>query len=173
MMKSNFRNTHTLFICAILVNIFLAGSCVFLWQKINDTASKIDIREQEVAEQEAQKINSYQLVTFVKKEIDPTNKQIEKYFINRDNFIDFIEHIEALADKSHVSVEIKSTELAAALQLNLNFEVSFNDSMYFVALIETLPINLRIDSVRTEQVSAGLWRGWATVKLPGSGEGNN
>lgn len=173
MMKSNFSKTQTLLIGAVLANIFLAGSCFFLWQKIGDTAGKIDIREQEVAEQEVQKSNSYQLAAFVKKEIDPANEQIEKYFINRDNFIDFIEHIEALADKSHVSVEMKSTELAAALQLNLNFEGSFNNSMYFIALIESLPINLQIDFVRVEHVSSDLWQGWATVKLPGSGEDNN
>ena len=174
-MKSKLNKTQILFITAILANFLLAGSCFFLWQKIVATADQINIREQEVATQEAQKNSSYQLATLVKKEIDPAKEQIAEYFVDgNSDFIEFVEHIEALAEKAQVTIEKRSSEIKGAFQLGIDLEGSFSDSMYFVALIESLPINLKINDVRIEQTSEdGLWRGWVTVVLPNSGEDDN
>lgn len=174
-MKSKPNKTQILFITVILVNFILVGSCFFLWQKIVSTADQINIREQEVATQEALKNSSYQLATLVKKEIDPAKEQIAEYFVDgNDSFIDFVEHIEALANKAQVTIEKRSSELKGAFQLGIDFEGSFSDSMYFVALIESLPINLKIDDVRIEQASEDdLWRGWVTVVLPSLDEEDN
>ena len=174
MMKSNLNKTQILFVVAILVNIFLAGACFFLWQKIGVTADQVNIREQEVVIQEAQKNSSYQLATLVKREIDPAKEQIAEYFIDKKNFIDFVERVESLADKAQVTIEKRSSENKGALQLGVDFEGSFSNSMYFVALVESLPINLKIDNVRIEQTSEGdLWRGWVTIVLPSTGESDN
>lgn len=174
MMKNNLGRTQTLFIATFLVNVLLAGSCLFLWHKIGDEADKIDIRVKELAIQETQKSSSHQLATLIKKEVDPVNEQIMKYFIHRDNFIEFIEHIEALADKADVVVDIRSTELVDFIQLSIDFEGSFSDSMYFVGMVESLPINLKINNLRIKQKSDDdLWQGWTTVILPGLSESDN
>lgn len=175
MIKNNLNKTQILFVVAIFANLFLAGSCFFLWQKIGTTADQINVREQEVATQEVQKNNLYQLETLVKNEIDPAREQIAEYFVDKSNFIDFVEHVEGLADKAQIIIiEKRGIELKKALQLGIDFEGSFNDSMYFVALIESLPINLKIDNMRIEQTSKNdLWRGWVTVALPSLDAGNN
>ena len=173
-MKNNLNKTHILFIFAIFSGLFLLGTCFFLCQKISDTSNKIDTRRQEVVTQEKEKNNEHQLTAFIKKEINPAKVQMTKYFVNEYNYIGFIKDIETLAKKSNIDVEIKSTELPEALRLNLNFEGSFNDSMYFIALVESLPINLKIDSVRMEQAKEdNLWRGWVVVMMLGSGGNNN
>ena len=173
-MKNKLGKIQILFIITLIVNIFLVGGCFFLWDKIGDKAGMIDSCIKDFAVQESTKSNSYQTATLIEKEIDPANKEIMKYFIHRDNFVEFIEHIETLANKARVDVNIRSTELAESLNLGIGFEGSFNDAMYFVALIESLPINLEIDNVRIEQAKGlGLWRGWVTVMLPSSGEGDN
>ena len=173
-MKSNLRKTQILFVVVILSSLFLVGVCFFLWQKIVATADQINVREQEVFTQEAQKNSSYQLATLIKKEIDPAKEQIDKYFVDRNNFIDFVEHIEALADKAQVTIKKRSSEVRGALQLCIDFEGSFSNSMYFVALVESLPINLKIDNVKIEQTQEGdLWRGWVNVVLPSLDEDDN
>lgn len=173
-MKINLNKIQILFVTMILVNVFLSGACFFLWQKIITTADQINISEQEVATLEFQKNNLYQLTTTVGKEIDPALEQINKYFVREDNYIKFVELLELLADKAQVVVEIRSIELKNSLQLSIDFQGSFNDSMYFVALVESLPINLKIENMRIEGAPRDdSWRGGVVIVLLGSGSGKN
>jgi hypothetical protein len=173
-MKSNLDKTSILFIAVIIINLFLVGSCFLLWQKIITTTAQINTLGQEVINQEVQKNSSYRLTTVVEKEIDPAKEQIDKYFIKGDNYIDFVEYIESLADKAQVSVDIKGTELKGALQLSIDLEGTFSNSMYFSALVESLPVNLKIENMRIEQKGENdSWQGWITIVMLGSGEGGD
>ena len=171
-MKINLNKIQILFILVILINIVLFGSCFFLWQKIIITADQIDIVEQEVANQEFQKNNLSQLTTAVGKEINPAIEEINNFFVKEENFIEFVELLELLSNRAGVSTVIRSNDLKSSLKLSIDFEGSFSDSMYFVALIESLPINLKIENMRIGGDPEGdSWNGGIVASLLGSGSG--
>jgi len=170
-MKNNLNKTSILLVFVVLLNAFFAGSCFFLWGKINTTAEQISTRDKEAAIQEMEKSSSSQLTNIVEEEINPAREEIDKYFVGEKNFVGFIELIEGLADKSDIIMEKRSSELEGSLQMGVDFQGSFSNSMYFVALVESLPINLKIENLEIEKKQEGdLWQGWFTVLLPGSGK---
>jgi len=170
-MKNNLNKTSILLVFVLLLNAFFAGSCFFLWGKINTIAEQISTRDKEAATQEMEKSSSSQLTNIVEEEINPAREKIDKYFVSKKNFVSVNVLLEGLADKTDVIMEKRTSELEAGLQISVDFQGSFNNSMYFVALVESLPINLRIENIRIEKKQGGdLWQGWFTILLPGSGK---
>ncbi len=173
-MKVNLNKIQMLFFTVVLINALFLGSCFFLWQKIIVIAGQIDVVEQEVTTQEFQRNNLSQLTLAVEREIRPAQEEISRYFVKGENFIEFIELLESLAEKAQVGVVIRSTDLKNSLRLSIDISGSFSNSMYFVALVESLPINLKIENMRINGVPEDdSWQCGIVMSLSGSGSNKN
>ena len=162
-----------IFGAVVIVNIALAGVFAFALNKIETLSAEVAIRQKEVASLSAEGSGAHQLAT-VLKEIEPGREKIEQYFIGRDNYIDFLDYLEGLSGLAGVTASVKGNTTEGSLRFTATYEGAFDNVMYYVALIESLPYNMSVDSVYVAKISTedDLWRGGVSFSLPGSG-GNN
>ena len=138
--------------------------------KIEAMVQEVGVIEEEVRQINVQVDEAVRQMEILK-EILPAQEILKKYFINRDNLVPFIEYIEDLAEKADVIIKLSNRQTSDSLNFTLSFDGEFNDCMYFIALIESLPYNLTIENVYVEQRSkGGLWGGGMNANLHGSGK---
>jgi len=167
-MNKNNNNIYILFFITIAIDVLLVCGSIFLWHKLNTSVSQINTLVKNIAVHKAQNRYSYEIISFIKKELQPAREQIDDYIINKHNYISFIESIEELGKHARVDINISSTELQDVFQLRVDSSGFFDNIMYFQALIETLPINLITRSVLIEKQKIGnLWGGLTVIELPG------
>ncbi|MBU1246774.1 hypothetical protein KKA89_03765 [Patescibacteria group bacterium] len=171
-MKTHLNKTAFLFIIVVVIDIFLIGSGLFFWYKINMSTNKISSLRKEIETSEMQKTHSSETLNFLKKEIEPAHQKIDQYLIDEYNYVEFLESVENLGEQARVDVEIRSNKSQNDLRLDIACNGAFNNVMYFAALIESLPINLTTKSVLVEKKEkTAQWQGMIVIDLPGLGSG--
>lgn len=169
-MKTHLNKTAFLFIIVVMIDIFLIGNNLSFWYKINMSTNKISSLRKEIETREMQKTHSSETLTFLKKEIEPAHKKIDRYLIDKYNYVEFLESVENLGEQARADVEIRSHKSQNDLRLDITFNGAFNNVMYFAALIESLPINLTTKSVFVEKnEKSNQWQGVIVIDLQGLG----
>ena len=76
----------------------------------------------------------------------PEREKLNSYFVAPEKIVDFIEEIEALGTHTGAIVSFQAVN-AKNNTFNLQFETegNFDDTAYFLALLESLPIKLSFE----------------------------
>ena len=87
----------------------------------------------------------------LKKTISDTRAEQEalnSFFIDPDNFVSFVEEIEALGTRAGVALTVESAALTdndRNLALTLNTGGTFGETLYFLSLLEAYPAKITFD----------------------------
>jgi len=141
-----------------------------VWQlrgDIVETANTADAR----AEEEARARSAERLLETTEEE----RAKLASYFVTEDTVVQFIETLEALGDSADVSITIASVTIeedssegaAPALRVRFTAASSWQNVMYFTALIDALPFLVEIvgaDFERSNTPSSEAWKGAFTVR---------
>lgn len=98
--------------------------------------------------------------------------KLSSYFINKEAVVSFIEELESLSKQANVVLSIdppleeKDSPMAkqASLRFNVRAEGRFNDVMYFVRLVETLPYKIFVDHTVISSVDK-VWTSAISFRL--------
>jgi hypothetical protein len=158
------------------------GVAMYLTKKM---ATDIDTQRQMSLDNREKSKKNLRLAELVRG-IGPMSKQTEQYFVSFDNIVEFSEYLETLATKADVDLSKSITRSADGLSVSLTFKGSFDNTLYFVGLIESLPYVVNVESVSLSGPSklevatstkdfenrkiGGMWSGSMSVNLKGSGQ---
>ena len=101
---------------------------------------------------------------------------LDSYFIDPDNFVPFVEGIEALGEHARVALTVESAALTDAnrtLTLTLFTGGAFEQTLYFLSLLEAYPAKITFDrawiaqsvAVRGQQSPSKPWEGRFILKF--------
>lgn len=163
--------THAIILIAAIANVVVGFGFFLTFSSVRALSEEVAVKEGEEMKKSSQENDALRFSSIIE-EISPAKEEIEGLFVNRDNVIDFYDLLERLAKLAEVDASIKSTTAPDSLKFNITYEGSFDDILYFVALVETLPYNIIVDTVHLEEApsSRGFWRGGMSITLPGSGK---
>lgn len=132
----------TLALCAIAITLFF-GALYFIYSK-KPSLSRLSAERSGIADEEA-------YYRGLKKTLSDTNAKqsvLDSYFIDPDNFVPFVEEIEALGTRARVALTVESAALADSnrnLALTMNTSGTFEETLYFLSLLEAYPTKITFD----------------------------
>jgi hypothetical protein len=175
------KTTQRIVIYLLLLNIVLIGANWFISSKVNNNNIEISNLADELNQQ---LIKEKQLDSFKKIAEDTTAERgkLDSYFISPNGIVSFIKEIENLAFVAGVSIGINSVEVEEylikkrssntleLLDLELNFTGSWNNSFYFISLLEEMPYKifiykLDVDAQKDDQENTTGWKGLIGMKV--------
>lgn len=137
------------FIAGLNILVLLLCLSLFLLnKKKNDSITQIidEIQEEYVKIEEAGAIKD------LLKDTKEDRERINTYFVSKDGVVDFIERIENLGDYADISLVLNSVDISSGESPTLSMSVSavgdWEDVLYFLALVESMPVNMSINSAR-------------------------
>jgi hypothetical protein len=134
----------------LLIVIVMAGLGIgyfYQWKVVRDSVL--------VANEKLQQIETYALAERQEKVfesfIESTEEgraQLSNYFVSSENFVSFMEKIEALASDTNIDI-VRRNLIEAPTNVEMNFQLQglFSDILYFVALLENIPLNVDVERV--------------------------
>ena len=169
-MSSGTKKLLILYTCGSLL---LFGFYIFFYVHIQSMeeathAAIIEARQLQQRSDELTNLNS------VVRNIDAKKKALGGFFVasDREQFVQFLEDIEAIGDSSGASVSVKPVGdadmkgVVDELGLDLFVEGSWSDVYYFLTLLENFPMKLTITGVSfNEQPDEETWRGTVSIKV--------
>ena|SRR3989344_4486610 len=144
------HHSHTLLLTVFLALCVLAasfffGSAYFIYSK-KPSLSRLSAELSGIYEEEAYYHN-------LKKTISDTRAEqgaLDSYFVDPDNFVPFVEEIEALGKRAGVALTVESAALTDSnrnLALTLSAGGTFEQIFYFLSLLEAFPAKITFDRV--------------------------
>lgn len=160
----------TLTLCAIALTLF-SGALYFIYSK-KPSLSRLSAEHSGIADEEA-------YYRGLKKTLSDTNAgqdALDSYFIDPENFVPFVEKIEALGADAGVMLTIESAGLTDAnrtLALVLSADGAFGNVLHFLSLVEAYPAKVVISRawlsktipVRGQPPPSKPWNGKFDVKF--------
>jgi len=150
------KKTKLFFLTAVVLNIFAGGLNVYALSAVKEKnaevaalAGEIQARGQSTEELKSMK----HLVEDTRSELE----KIDSLFISGDGIVGFIERIESLGRHAKVSLELKSVDVTKGdgevLSLRFSTEGDWESTLYFLALMESMPLRIEADGVNLRNVT--------------------
>ncbi len=118
-------------------------------QKVNDTsAALLELKKTSDLETKARALGD------LVKQTASERQALDAYFVQKENSVKFIEQIEGLGKQAGLSLTVASVTVAnngKELRMNLGSNGSFDDTFYFVTLLETMPYKTRLEQVHLQK----------------------
>lgn len=166
--------TYIMLVGIVVLNAILVAGYFFAFKTIQQVSNEVAIKEKNASSYDVQDIPTTHQFTDGIDQIVSAEKTFKTYFVDfddRERYLSFLEYIESLPTIAEVKTTTASSKIANGLQFRFTYEGAFNNVLYFIALIESLPYNTTVDDVFLEELSpgSGVWRGSMSVTLIGSG----
>lgn len=148
--------------------LLYGGGFYLVKEKVQKAALVVlDLKQAKDARNNIESVNQ----NIVKTQTD--RESIEEFFVDSDSVIPFIERIEELGSSVGIKATLKNLKEQNNNELvfSLNTEGSFQDTLQFTALVESLPFSLVLSKAYFSRVSSGeddidnLWDGNFTAVL--------
>lgn len=145
--KKCLTNCLLAFVCclAAIVGIYL------IIQQINQASQQIRQTKENLANWDKKEAYFRELST-EREKISSDLVAIDQGFLNSEQIVQFIKEIENLAQQSQIQQEIggaqKIKEPIPSLTLNLSLEANFNQTLYYLAQLESLQYFNKLDKVQ-------------------------
>ena len=135
----------TIIIWLILINIIAIGAFGAIFYLIITKQKNVSSLSQELSIA-SQKEQRYRLLRRILADTVPEREKLNSYFVAPEKIVDFIEEIETLGTHTGAIVSFQAVN-AKNNTFNLQFETegNFDDTAYFLALLESLPIKLSFE----------------------------
>lgn len=155
-------STKKILIFIITANIILAtGYIVIFWQIRSQSQKSSELQNTlDSSEQKNTKLDSLEKVL---NDTAADRATLASFFLNPDDEVTFIEKIEQLAKTNNL--DITTTNVSAKNDSNSSFQAlefqavttgSFNNNLLFIALLENLPYNIRIEGADFSATDAAV-----------------
>lgn len=143
-----YNRSHTFFfivtlaLCAVAITLFFSA-LYFIYSK-KPSLSRLSAERSGIADEEA-------YYRGLKKTLSDTNAEqsvLNSYFIDPDNFVPFVEEIEALGTRAGVTLTVLSASLTDSdrnLALTVSTSGTFEETLYFLSLLEAYPAKITFD----------------------------
>ncbi len=169
--KSNTRKIFLLVFVVVLIIFMTFGSLSFLIYK------KIAIIEKTIVDIQGEymKDEKINLIKHLMRDTDKERIQLDKYFITKNMVVEFIETIEGIGEYAGIDFVLNSVDMSSGEDANFSMSIStkgdWNDTMYFLTLLESLPVYIEIDSVKFVKIDTPnksqktYWSGNFSIRL--------
>ncbi len=168
------KTVRLLAVAAILVIVSLSAYGITVW-KINKNIGEAVALGGDIAA-EAQKDRSIESIRNILRNTAAEREKIDGYFVKSDNIVDFLEKIELMGKKSGVALSFDSVDIPQneknVLRLRIGTEGNWEDSFYFLSLLENLPYKIELEKSALAKISKTVsnvktfyWRGDFTIRL--------
>lgn len=170
MKKNKLSKIHMMLAGAVALNVVLGVVYFFAFQAIEKFSNDIVVKEKDTSHMVQKYTDTKQFAGLIK-EIEPAQGTLKKYFIDQEEYLSFLEYLKSLPSIAGVKTTIALVSVSSGFQFNITYEGAFDDVLYFVALIESLPYNTTVNDVFLEEATPGgnVWRGSMSITFPGSG----
>lgn len=131
------------FVMSISAASLFFGSAYFIYSK-KPPLSRLSAERSGIAEEEEYYRGLKKTISDTRGEQDALNS----YFIDPDNFVPFVEEIEALGTHAGAALTVESAALAdngRNLALTLSAKGTFEQTLYFLSLLEAFPAKVTFD----------------------------
>lgn len=138
------------------------GFCFYLFTKVKNTEKTASENLAQI-EFDFKKNKSLTSVKNLMKDTKKEREQLSRFFVEPNGAVDFIESIESFVKITGVKTEIetvsveflknKKTSNFEKFRISLKTEGSWNDTIHFLNLLETLPYQTSFDNIKLDQVS--------------------
>lgn len=159
----------TAFMFCVLSASFFFGSAYFIYSK-KASLTHLSLELSGISAEEA-------YYHTLKKGLSDTvaaQKSLDSYFISQDDFVPFVEKIEALGAHAGVALTVESAALTDSnrtLALTLFATGTFEQALYFLSLLESFPSKITFERAwvaksaanREPQTARAPWEGRFTV----------
>lgn len=166
--------TYIMLIGIVALNTILVAGYFFAFKTIQKVSNEVAIKEKDASSYSVQDTRATHRFTDGVDQIIVAEETFKTYFVDfddRERYLSFLEYIESLPTVAGVKTTTVSSKIVNGLQFRFTYEGAFNNVLYFIALVESLPYNTTVDDVFLEELSpgSGVWRGSMSITLPGSG----
>jgi Tfp pilus assembly protein PilO len=165
MKNSSMTKEYSRVAVAVVVLLAISGAYAGAWMYL-DSAQESAQEKRQLVHQKTNAQSSGQSITEVLASTQGDREMIESYLVQRDNFVSVLEDVERVGDISGVVLtKEKVTDQGSEVIFHLRVDGAFEDVMYFLRLMETLPYRVVVRRAYTERVSgateeqAARWRG--------------
>jgi len=171
-LKNNInKKTKTLLymIAALNMIVLLFGAFVFytVYKKYG-TVAELYEKVRIIEKRQDEMIYTERLILSTEEDINKLNS----YFVDSDNVVDFIKDIEYLGTNADVLLVLNSVNISGEenglLSLEFTTEGSWGDSMYLLALLESMPVKMdvnKVNFVKRKTTDDSYWQGEFNVTL--------
>ena len=97
--------------------------------------------------------------------------ELDRYFIGRENVVEFLEEIESFGIQTGASVEVTSVELESLnesveeLKLVILTSGSWTSLVHLLLLLDSAPLLIEFDRISFESGSEGEWSGFFDIRV--------
>lgn len=174
-MESNRSRSHIFLLAFFLLLSIIAataffGAAYFIYSK-KSSLSRLSAELSGITAEEEEYRGLKKKISDTRAEQDALNS----YFIDPNNFVPFVEEIEALGEHAGVALTVLSAALTDSnrnLALSLYAGGTFEQTLYFLSLLEAYPAKVVFDrawvaksAAPRGQASSGLWEGRFSLKF--------
>jgi len=153
-----------LFIIALSLNILFVAGYAFVFiqvkHKTEQSALSIQALEESVSTEK-----NLQFLKGLIKETEDEREKIKSYFVDNEGVVGFIEEIERLGNIADIFLELKAVGIEGdagdrALRLTLHTSGTFQNTYYFLTLVEHMPHKLEFTGAGMARLpQSGVWEG--------------
>lgn len=176
-LKKIFLSAKTVRLFAVAIVLVVVGILaygVIVWD-IRKNIDEADGLSMNIAAESQKEANIESIRNIFRGTAEERGK-IDSYFVSSDNIVDFLEKIEFLGKKSGVSLSFDSVDIPSEekniLRVRVGTEGSWEDTFYFLSLVENLPFKIELEKSSivkmtriVSNIKTSYWRGDFTVKL--------
>jgi len=144
------KKTKTLLYMIIVLSIIALLLFVFVFYIVYEKHNTIAGLHEEVKIIENRKdeiISTKHLIFDIKEDIN----KLDSYFVGSDSIVEFIRDVEFLGVKSGVALTLNSVDIFdegdSSLSLKFTTEGDWDDSIYLLALLESMPVKMDINEI--------------------------
>ena len=172
MKNKGLKKEYSHLVVSLVVLATLLGGYFGLYWYIGELKDDVSDLRNSLASQSSREESGRSAADLLRK-TEQGRRDIGKHLVRRENFVALVEEIEMIRDITGVTLKKEFDERADQVVFELQVNGSFEDIMYFLRLIETLPFRVAVntsyvDQLYTTRESAGNeWRGELTVVLYG------
>lgn len=145
----------TLIITALIMLALLGGDAFFLRiinKKAEDTRAILAASEKEDADKEKSALLEKAL-----EDTSTSRGKIDSYFVKKGDAVSFIERLETTAKRAGLQITLSSVsvpEKTASFRIEMSTVGSFEDTLYFLSLLQTLPHKIHLEKVGVRRKSS-------------------
>lgn len=149
------RKTKLFFLTAIVLNILVVGLVLYALQFMKEKSADVAMLAGQIQayEQSGEKLKS---IKHLVADTAGDREKMDSLFVSGDGIVGFIGKIESLGRHAGVSPELKSVDVTKdggeALSLRFSTEGDWESTLYFLALVESVPMRIEVESVNLRYV---------------------
>lgn len=172
--------TKIFFWALIFLNITAVVFYVFFNASLNGKTEKVNILAADL-QSENEKEAKFNLAKQTIKNMSGDYKEIDSCFVSENGVVDFIREIETAAGKAGVELKINRVDtddskslnkgIIETLSIEFNIEGKWDNSFYFLSLVELIPYHITIENVFMDKDfdilgKSEKWKSVFLIKVP-------